>query len=52
MVDEVLRAIARGVPASDAIRHVARRFGLRHGQARTFIMDAIGFELRGPLGAD
>jgi hypothetical protein len=46
IVGEVLRAIGRGSPASDAIRHVARRFGLRHGQARAFITDAIGFELR------
>lgn len=46
LVGEVLRAIGRGSPASDAIRHVARRFGLRHGQARAFITDAIGFELR------
>jgi len=46
MVVEVLRAIRRGRPAGDAIRHVARRFGLRHAHARAFITAGIDFELR------
>jgi hypothetical protein len=46
LVAEVLRAIRRGRPAGEAIRHVARRFGLRHGQAHAFISAAIAFELR------
>src|SRR5882724_479667 len=37
IVGEVLRAIRRGRPASEAIRHVARRFGLRHAHALAFI---------------
>jgi len=52
IVGEVLRAIGRGSPASEAIRHVARRFGLRHAQARAFIMDAIGFELKAARGVE
>lgn len=46
IVSEVLRAIRRGRPAEDAIRHVARRFGLRHKHARAFISGAIAFEIR------
>jgi hypothetical protein len=46
MVGEVVRAIRRGRSAGDAIRHVARRFGLRHTQARAFITAGIGFEVR------
>lgn len=45
IVSEVLRAIRRGHPAGDAIRHVARRFGLRQAHARAFITASIGFEL-------
>jgi hypothetical protein len=56
IVSEVLRAIRRGHPAGDAIRHVSRRFGLRQAHARAFISASIGFELRPdgdttPLGA-
>jgi hypothetical protein len=52
IVREVLRNIARGAPAAAAIRHVARRFGLRQGQARAFITAGIGFELRMRDSAD
>ena len=46
IVSEVLRSIRRGRPAGDAIRCVARRFGLRQSHARAFITDAIAFETR------
>ena len=46
IVAEVLRAIRRGRPADDAIRRVARRFGLRHARARAFITAGIDYELR------
>ena len=46
IVSEVLRAIRRGRPAGDAIRHVARRFGLRYSHARACISHAIAFETR------
>ena len=48
LVGEVLRAIARGRPAREAIRHVARRFGLRQGQARAFIAVGLSYEVRRP----
>ena len=48
LVGEVLRSIRRGRPAGEAIRHVARRFGLRRAQAYAFISAAIAFELRAP----
>jgi hypothetical protein len=48
LVGEVLRTIARGRSASEAIRHVARRFGLRQGQARAFIAAGITYEVRRP----
>jgi len=44
-VGEVLRAIRRGRPAADAIHHVARRFGLRHANARAFISAGLRFEM-------
>jgi len=46
IVAEVLRAIRHGRPASDAIRHVARRFGLRHSRACALITAGIDFEIR------
>ena len=46
LVSEVLRAIRRGHPAGEAIRQVARRFGLRHARARAFIKAGITFEMR------
>jgi hypothetical protein len=46
IVAEVLRAIRRGRPADDAIRRVARRFGLRQARARAFITAGIDYELR------
>ena len=46
IVAEVLRAIRRGRPAGDAIRHVARRFGLRHARACALITAGIDFEVR------
>ena len=45
IVSEVLRAIRRGQPAGDAIRHVARRFGLRYAHARAFITAGVVFEM-------
>jgi hypothetical protein len=51
IVAEILRAIRRGQPAGHAIRHVARRFGLRHTRAREFITACIGFEIRPRPGA-
>jgi len=50
IVGDVLRAIRRGRPAGDAIRHVARRFGLRHSHARVCISNAIAFETRAADG--
>jgi hypothetical protein len=50
IVSEVLRSIRRGHPAGDAIRTVARRFGLRHSHARAFITDAIAYETRAACG--
>ena len=46
IVAEVLRGIGRGWPAAEAISHVARRFGLRQGQARAYISAGLGFKLR------
>lgn len=46
IVAEILRAIRRGRPPGDAIRHVARRFGLRHAHAHAFITAGIDFEIR------
>ena len=45
IVAEVIRAIRRGRPARDAIRHVARRFGLRHARAYALITAGIDFEV-------
>ena len=45
IVNEILRAIRKGQPASDAIRQVSRRFGLRHSRTRAFITASLGFEL-------
>jgi hypothetical protein len=50
LVSQVLRAIARGRPASQAIRLVARRFGLQQRQARAFIAAGITYEVRRPSG--
>jgi hypothetical protein len=44
IVAEVLCGIRRGRTASEAIRRVARRFGLRHGRARAFITAGITLE--------
>src|SRR5262245_45830092 len=46
MVAEILRGIRRGQAANEAIRHVARRFGLRQTRARAFIGDCLRFEVR------
>ena len=46
IVAEILRAIRHGHPARDAIRHVARRFGLRHARAFALITAGIDFEVR------
>jgi len=44
LVAHVLVAIRRGRSASEAIRRVARQFGLRHGRACAFITAGITFE--------
>ena len=44
IVGEVLRAIRHGQPAADAIHHVARRFGLRQANARSFISAGLCFD--------
>ena len=41
LVTQVLWGIRRGRPANEAIRHVARRFGLRRGRACAFITTGI-----------
>jgi hypothetical protein len=46
IVGEVLRAIRRGQPARDAIRHVAWQFGLRHARACALITAGIDYEVR------
>jgi len=46
IVGEILRAIQRGRPASEAIRHVSRRFGIRHTRARKFMTACVLFETR------
>lgn len=50
IVGEVLRSIRRGRPAGEAIRRVARRFGLRNAHARAFITASIAFEIRAQRG--
>jgi hypothetical protein len=51
IVAEILRAIRRGEPAADAIRHVGRRFGLRHTRVRAFLAGSVGFEVQRRAGA-
>ena len=46
LVAETLNAIRRGRSAPDAIRRVARRFGLRHGRARAVITAGVSFQRR------
>lgn len=43
LVAEILRVIRRGHSASDAIRQVSRRFGLRQTQARACLAACVGF---------
>jgi hypothetical protein len=45
IVGEILRAIRRGQAPREAIRRVAKRFGLRHSRVRTLIGACLGFEL-------
>src|SRR5262245_38640437 len=52
MVGEVLRAIRRGRPAGEAIRHVARRFGLRAAHALRLHHGRHGFRDAVPAGRD
>ena len=44
LVGQVLRSIRRGRSAREAIRRIARRFGLRPGWARAFIAGGIVLE--------
>jgi hypothetical protein len=46
IVAEILRGIRRGQAPGDAIRRVARRFGLRHSRARALIATCLGFEVQ------
>lgn len=46
LVAEILRAIRRGRSAPEAIRQVARRFGLRQTQARACLAACLGFTTR------
>ena len=46
IVAEILRAIRRGRPAEEAIRHVSKRFGLRHTRALQFMTASVLFETR------
>ena len=46
LVVEILRAIRRGRPAGEAIRHVSRRFGLRRTRALGFVTACVLFERR------
>jgi hypothetical protein len=46
LVSETLSAIRRGRSASEAIRSVARRFGLRNGRALDVITAGVSFERR------
>jgi len=45
MAAEILRAIRRGRPAEEAIRHVSRRFGLRQARAQACLAACLGVEL-------
>lgn len=51
LVAEILRAIRRGRPASEAIREVSRRFGLRPARTRACLATCVGFALL-PRGDD
>jgi hypothetical protein len=46
MTGEILRAIQRGRPADEAIRHVSRRFGLRQARAQACLKACLGVQLR------
>jgi hypothetical protein len=46
MISEILRAIRRGRPAEEAIRHVSRRFGLRQARIHAFLEASLGIQLR------
>ena len=46
IVVEILRAIRRGRPAGEAIRHVSKRFGLRRTRALEFMTASVLFETR------
>lgn len=46
MVTEVVRAIGRGRPATEAVRRAARRFGLRQRQVRAFISAGVVVDRR------
>ena len=46
MVSEVVRAIGRGRPVTEAMRQAARRFGLRQGQLRAFITAGVAVHRR------
>ncbi|HWC04922.1 MAG TPA: hypothetical protein VHF87_19390 [Methylomirabilota bacterium] len=46
MAAEILRAIRRGRPADEAIRHVSRRFGLRQARTQACLAAWLGVRLR------
>jgi hypothetical protein len=46
MVAEILRAIRRGRPADEAIRHVSRRFGLRQTRVHACLAACLDVQLQ------
>lgn len=46
LVAEILRGIARGRPAAEAIRQVSRRFGLRQSRTRECLTVCVGVATR------
>ena len=46
MAAEILRAIRRGRPADEAIRHVSKRFGLRQARAQACLAACLGVQRR------
>ena len=51
IVAEILRAIRRGRPAEEAIRHISRRFGLRQTHVQACLAACLGVQMR-PIDDD
>jgi hypothetical protein len=45
LLAQILRSIRLGHPASEAIRQVSRRFGLRQTQTRACLVQCVGFAM-------